>query len=475
MLGTVISYTLLGGIAVTIAAAIILLNDSKEHRFREFAILGLFCSFIMMASYYMELNALSTDAKIMALKFGYIGRTFVNPVLLVLVLRLYHAKVPKIWLFFLYPIPILTLGMVFTSEQHNLYYRAIELRENGLLNIIPGPFYYLFMAYNIVVAMIFISFCLYQRINLHGKDKDNNTRLLMACMIPFLSLLMYLSGWTGGYDVASVGVMVGALLISICIFRFGLLNKEELLQNMETGLVFLDKDNHLIYANQRAIQIIPALSTPVLRSGPIDFSQLCEEKYASILVGTASYQRRITEWSNGGNSRGKLITFDDITEIRARLNRDAMTGLLNHACFYPMLDEEMENAQKYSRSLTVTIADINSFKKVNDTYGHANGDVILIAMADLMQKICGRCGEVFRYGGEEFSVIFRCNKTLAEQIMQQTLEEFSKIDFDFLPYHVTFSYGSAEYTGKETSHELFERADQIMYVRKQEYHEKEQN
>ena len=465
---------LIVGITLTSCSVILILLDQHETSLREFAVLGLFCSMLMMLSYYVELNTPGIAAKIDALKFGYIGRVFVNPVLLMLAVRYYEAKVGKLWQALLFVIPIFTLFLVFTCEQHELYYKHLSLTKNGLLHVIPGVFYYVYMAYNTVLAMLFLSLCLYERAALRGRARTNNTILMLSCLIPFSSLLVYLSGWTQTYDVTSIGVMIAALLITFSVLRYGLLNKEEMLQNMATGLIFLDSDFRLIYANRKASQIIPAIGKKLLRAQFMDLAQLCEDEYATIQAGGKSYQRKITEWTNSEGQHGRLLTFDDVTEIHARLNRDAMTGLLNHATFYPMLEEAMEEAGRTNKPLTVSIADIDSFKKVNDTYGHANGDVILIALAETLQEFCGVYGEVFRYGGEEFAVIFHCDSKLAEKTMKKALKNFSGMGFGFMDHAITFSYGSAQFNGEEKSVTLFDRADQIMYTRKKALHAREQ-
>ena len=470
---TVMSVTLIIGLAMTGAAVIMILLDTHETSLREYAVLGLFCAILTMLSYYVELRTPGIAAKIDAVKFGYIGKVFVNPLLLMLAVRFYEVKVAKLWQIFIYLVPIITLYLVFTCERSGLYYQDISLGPDGLLRIVPGPAYYAYIAYNTLLAMIYISFCLYQRPRLRRREKKNNTILLAASVIPFLSLMVYLSGWTKGFDISTIGVMIGALCVTISILRYGLLNKEEMLQNMATGLIFLDGDNRLIYANRKAMQIIPALGTPLVRTHKLDLKQLCSEEFSSIQVGSASYQRKITEWSNGDGQHGKLLTFDDITEIRARLNRDAMTGLLNHGSFYPMLDDAMSESNRTKQPLCVSIADINSFKQVNDTYGHANGDIVLIALADALHHICGPHGDVFRYGGEEFAVIFRCGYQEAEGIMQDALDAFSAIRYDFLDETITFSFGTAEFDGLETSVALFDRADQLMYKRKKAFHDQE--
>ena len=470
----IMSALLIAGLVVTGYTTVSILMDPHDNALREFAVLGLFCSILMMISYYTELNTPGFAAKVDAVKFGYIGKVFLNPMLFMLILRYYGKKFRRVWQVMLYIIPIFTLIAVFRCDVSRLYYADITLSPEGLLHVEPGPAYYIYMAYNIVLALVYLTFCLYQRASLQGRDLVNNTLLIAACLAPFTLLLMYLSGWTNGYDVSSLGVMLSAMLIALSVFRYGLLNKEEMLENMATGLIFLDSDAKLVYANSKAQQIIPALTLPMIRTGAQDLAQLCEPEFAAIRSGSATYQRSITQWRNEEGSHGKLLTFNDITEIHARLSCDAMTGLYNHAAFYPMLETAMQEQTERKQSVTVAIADIDSFKQINDTYGHANGDTVLIALAETFRQVCGEYGDAFRYGGEEFAVIFRGDLALAERIMEQAHTAFSQTDFPFLEGNVTFSFGCAEFDGTESAESLFERADQLMYARKKKRHAAEE-
>ena len=468
---TVISVILLIGCVLNGAVVLVILIKQQDTALREFAVLGLFCSLLCLLSYNTGLTTPDFYAKITALKFEYLGKVFVNPLLLLMVLRFYESRISPLIQGLIFSIPVTVLVLVFTCEQNRLYYSGLSLSEEGLLQIQPGPFYYVFMCYNTILSLTCLGFCLYHRAGLRKREKQNNSILLAACLIPFLSLLIYLAGLSHGFDISNIGIMLSALLISYSIFRYGLLNKEEMLQSMTTGLIFLDNDNHLIYANRAAKQMIPLLGSR--NSYTIDFGQLCEPEFAAVEIGETSYQRKITDWSSGEGQHGKLLTFEDITEIRARLNLDAMTGLLNHAAFYPMLDELMDKSKQTHSPLTVSIADIDSFKNINDTYGHASGDRILITLSDILQETCGSLGDVFRYGGEEFAVIFQCDLKTAEHTMQSALEKFSSEKFEFMTHQVTFSYGSAQYDRSENSVMLFDRADRIMYSRKKAFHERE--
>lgn len=466
------SVILLIGMFLTGGVVLVILMDPHEAAMREYAVLGLFCSFLIMLAYYVELNTPGYAAKLDAVKFGYVGKVFVNPMLVMLVMRYYGYRMKRMWQAMLYLVPVLTIYMVFTCESNRLYYSYIHMSPDGFIRVIPGVFYYVYIGYNTALAMIYLAFCLYQRAGLRGREKTNNTMLIAACLCPFFALTTYLSGWTKGLDTSPIGVMAGAMFIALSIFRYGLLNKEEMLQSMATGLIFLDSDNRLIYANRAAAKLFPVLGNPQL-AAKHDLSPLCSAEYASVQHGNATYQRRLTEWSSGEGEHGKLLTYDDVTEIRARLSRDGMTGLLNHATFYPMLDDAMSDANNGGPRVSVSIADIDSFKRINDEYGHANGDTVLITLAKDLQEICGPSGDVFRYGGEEFAVIFRLPAAEAEGVMARALDKFSAEKFDFLDRSVTFSYGTAEFDATETSVALFDRADQLMYTRKRALHMRE--
>lgn len=475
MTDTLMSVFLLAGMLLTGSVTVAILLNKRDTALQKFAVLGLFCAIISLISYYIELNGPDFSTKVTAVQLGYIGKVFVTPLLMILVLDYYDAKLSSYLQGMMFVIPIMTLSLVFRCRESGLYYKEILLAPDGHLQIAPGPFYFIYMGSNMLLALIYVGFCLYRRAGLKKHERRNNTILLFACLVPFFSLLIYFSGLTQGYDVTNIGLTGSALLIATSVFHYGLLDKEEMLQSMATALIFLDSDYHLVYANHAAEQMMPALTSRLVTEHRTRLKRLCGDDYSVLQIKGHAYQRKISDWSSRDGQHGFILTFNDITEIHAKLNQDAMTGLFNHASFYPMLDEYMEQYAKTREPLTVSIADIDSFKHINDTYGHANGDIILIALAGILQEVCGKSGDVFRYGGEEFSVIFRCGKADAERFMQEALDRFSAEKYDFADISVTFSYGSAQYNRSETSVALFDRADQIMYKRKKALHAREQD
>lgn len=101
----------------------------------------------------------------------------------------------------------------------------------------------------------------------------------------------------------------------------------------------------------------------------------------------------------------------EIAELHARLRSglksaltDPLTGLYNRRYALPRLDDFMRDARAHGRPAAVIMADLDRFKWVNDTFGHAAGDAVLAAVADVMQTEADRIGFAARMGGEEFLV-----------------------------------------------------------------------
>ncbi|MBF1165661.1 MAG: GGDEF domain-containing protein, partial [Dechloromonas agitata] len=92
--------------------------------------------------------------------------------------------------------------------------------------------------------------------------------------------------------------------------------------------------------------------------------------------------------------------------LEALANKDGLTGLMNRRHFMQAAEMEQQRAQRYRRPVTVAMADLDSFKKLNDTYGHAAGDAVLRAFAEQVRETLRQSDLVCRYGGEEFAFLF---------------------------------------------------------------------
>jgi diguanylate cyclase (GGDEF)-like protein len=147
---------------------------------------------------------------------------------------------------------------------------------------------------------------------------------------------------------------------------------------------------------------------------------------------------------------------------------DGLTKLYNHRYFQDEMARAFEESQRYQRPLSLAIIDIDFFKKVNDSYGHAVGDDVLKAVAKVFQESIRSTDLAARYGGEEFAVLMPETDlddamTFAEKI--RTLIETTPFPTAVGPLGVTVSIGLASVprTKIRAAKELVIAADKALY------------
>lgn len=145
---------------------------------------------------------------------------------------------------------------------------------------------------------------------------------------------------------------------------------------------------------------------------------------------------------------------------------DKLTGVPNRA----QLDKQMDKLTGKVKPLSVIMMDIDHFKKVNDTYGHDVGDLVLKQFALTIKKSMRPVDILGRFGGEEFMVI--CNAEIneameiAERLRQAVVADPVKIS-DSREIPITASFGVAEYEAGDTSKTILKRADNALYQAKE--------
>jgi diguanylate cyclase (GGDEF)-like protein len=151
---------------------------------------------------------------------------------------------------------------------------------------------------------------------------------------------------------------------------------------------------------------------------------------------------------------------------------DPLTQIYNHGFIIKRLEEEFKQAERYGRELSIIMADIDFFKKVNDTYGHQTGDYVLKIVARIMEESVREIDIVGRYGGEEFLLILpetgKGNTKIIAERIRQKIEQQNFSQF-LSAFTITISSGVAEYTKKlKLPSELIKQADTALYKAKEE-------
>ncbi len=156
---------------------------------------------------------------------------------------------------------------------------------------------------------------------------------------------------------------------------------------------------------------------------------------------------------------------------------DGLTGLFNKRTLLEIAGQKIGAAKRYGRKISVLVADIDHFKKVNDTYGHDVGDVIIKGLGEILRRMKRNTDAVARFGGEEFVVV--CEETDARGAMllaERVREELERTVFHpgektggdaGITVKVTCSVGVATFPeAGEGWDEMFKAADEALYVSK---------
>jgi len=150
---------------------------------------------------------------------------------------------------------------------------------------------------------------------------------------------------------------------------------------------------------------------------------------------------------------------------------DGLTGVLNRRTFNAQLQGRLREALRYNRPLSLLLLDVDHFKKVNDTWGHPAGDVVLRGIAALAQRQARETDIVARYGGEEMALILpetdaQGAHTIAERIRKAAAAASHATEQGVI--QVTVSIGVATWPGPgDSAEELLEAADKALYRAKQ--------
>lgn len=161
----------------------------------------------------------------------------------------------------------------------------------------------------------------------------------------------------------------------------------------------------------------------------------------------------------------------EINHLVAASTTDFLTGLNNVRGFDQAFNRAISWSSRKNEPLSFLMIDIDHFKKINDMYGHAAGDEILMQIAVLLTKICRPFDIVSRNGGEEFSLILHdCAGTQAQEVAERIRTAVARQDFQLndKSQHMTVSIGCASYPESTTvAEELIGLSDKALYHAKQ--------
>jgi len=193
-----------------------------------------------------------------------------------------------------------------------------------------------------------------------------------------------------------------------------------------------------------------------------------------VLIITITWSHQLKKSKKEISKLNKQLS-DKVTELETLSITDSMTGLYNRRHFEKVFVDEFNRAKRNNYRLVFAMLDVDHFKQYNDTYGHDNGDKVLIKIAEIMQKSTQRANEfAFRIGGEEFCII---TSDMDDEVAFSFIDKLRLSIFDAKIEHsgnsasdyVTASFGVILIDNMEnlTTEIIYKTADNALYKAKE--------
>ena len=223
---------------------------------------------------------------------------------------------------------------------------------------------------------------------------------------------------------------------------------------------------------EKAVGIMECFS--ILPGKMKPFSMIMQEANEELGRLNYSYEQIVLELTQAKQNAEQLAielkrSNDKLRELALR---DGLTSLYNHRYFYEVLESQLLNSQRYSHPISLMILDLDHFKKVNDTYGHPVGDLVLRETSKALVRLVRRSDIVARYGGEEFAIILpetglASAKVLAQRLRRGVEQQMIQYNDKLISVTVSIGLASSEMDdGEITRESLISRGDHALYKAK---------
>ncbi len=382
----------------------------------------------------MEMLSNTISGKMLACQVQYLGIA-TTPLTWFLFIMQYLQRdswLSRRWQLFLWLIPIATILMIWTNGLHHLMYADYTLDLNGLppyWRITYGPWFWVHLSNSwllVATALVLITLSVRQMAPFYRRQASI---LVMIALVPLIVNIIYVLrlGPLKWFDLTPIAFAVSGASLLVALRYFHLIDlspiaRNAIFESMNDGVIVLDSRRRIIDTN-------PAVRAVLGRAMHEMFGSEAETLFADWLPASVfqpsggvdivqiARDSEPERWfdlraSMLPRGRGWLLVLHDITDrhlLQERLNAmayyDYLTGLPNRALANDHLQKELARARRRQTRVAVLYLDVDGFKAVNDTLGHAVGDHLLQVIAERLRTCIRESDTAARMGGDEFIII----------------------------------------------------------------------
>ena len=299
----------------------------RDSEYKSRLSMTIVCCLIALVSRCLFIMAQDMREMIALCKTEYCGKCFANYLALTFILSYYGIRRSRKIMLTLFGINLAMFVVIMTCDYHQLYYTsfATEATSSGNILILgKAPLYYFYMIFCLIEMIMYLYVCIkpaYQQTRQGARVIQ--ALLILAGIMPFLMLLLYLSGITGGFDTTPLGIFFSVVLLFTAVNRYGLFDtvqsaKEAVIESMDEGIIVSDNNMKFLYANPAACELFPEMK---LGEGIISESEIqaiYEQTGTVIDLKDKSYEIRNTEIRDEVRVRGYMLSVIDVTDVMAQ-------------------------------------------------------------------------------------------------------------------------------------------------------------
>lgn len=460
------------------------------------------CVSIYLFGYLMIINTSNLQELMLWNQIQYLGLPFIS--VLWLTVALLYTKtiytVSRRIAVALFCVPVITFFMRLTNSWHYLFYKNWEIKQCfGFYSLYleRGYWYYVHISCTIIfLVLTIIVYYLGYRRKQAGYTKPQLMVFLFASLIPLIGIILVLfmyDNWMADFSALLMPIavfIIGYGIIKYDFLEIKTLARETIFENSVDGMMILESGLRLIDYNKAAKAFFNGLNIS-LHNYPIE--QLLKHEPELLEVFKSESTKEFCVLINGeerffeistlpldvtGKKTKVLKSIRDITEkkkVQEILTKlatiDSLSGLYNRAEFMKLAKREFCYAERGCEELSLLMIDIDHFKNINDTLGHAAGDEVIRILGNILKTSFRKTDFAGRLGGDEFVVLLR-NASLVEakRIAEKLRETISKtkVVYEKQEFCFTVSIGVVTICVDHNSdvENVLKRADNALYKAK---------
>lgn len=473
-------------------------------------LLLMLCALVWTITFTFELAAQSLELKVFFIKLQFISIAVLPLAWLYLIFSyIGHIRSRREWAL-LSAIPFMTNIIIWLVPRPNWFWKDPELvLGSAPLQVIDYDygfwFYYVHVPYSYILIIAALIILIQTYFKNHSIYRQQIIIMIIAILLPIITDILYVFGYSPVeyFNYATAVFSISCLIVAWALFRYKFLDllpmaRDVVIENMDDGVIVLDVKNRIVDANPSAM-MITGISTHdigriIWEINRFSFSNIFREissgdrKQIEIKMGDKDdirvFDLRISFIKDRvGLVQGSVVTLRDYTEranlinqLREQATFDSLTGIFNRRHLIELGQKEFNRIKRYpENTISVIMMDMDNFKDINDMYGHATGDQILIAFVEQCKNII-RPYDIFgRLGGDEFAII------LPDTTLEEAIIIANRINSSIEKMNVSTTQGNISITlslGVVSSHvldsyehgleQLFNLADEQMYRSKKQ-------